>query len=101
MQINKNKQVGVQLPTYADNVALPAFARRCCSNLMPAGPQQQTCSSAFAAAGPCWDRQTGGHGTVFIDLAPHNARAVQKSNPNTFINIRASDSALRLTMRAL
>ena len=22
----------VQLPTYADNVALPAFARRCCSN---------------------------------------------------------------------
>ena len=65
MQINKNKQVCVQLPTYADNVALPAFARRCCSNLMPAAPQQQTCSSAFAAAGPCWDRQTGGHGTVF------------------------------------
>ena len=24
------KQVRVQLPTYADNVALPAFARRCC-----------------------------------------------------------------------
>ena len=27
-----DEQVGVQLPTYADNVALPTFARRCCSN---------------------------------------------------------------------
>jgi len=26
------RQLFVQLPTYADNVALPAFARRCCSN---------------------------------------------------------------------
>ena len=33
----------VQLPTYANNVALPAFARRCCSDIScPPGPQQQT-----------------------------------------------------------
>jgi len=50
---------------YADNVALPAFGRRTpavqqltdISCLL--GPQQQTCSSGFAAVGPCWDRQTG------------------------------------------
>jgi len=56
-------------------VALPAFARRTpllqqsidvtCSP----GPQQQTCSSGFAAVGPCWD----GDGRTphrFIDPAP-------------------------------
>jgi len=60
--------VCVQPPTYADDVALLAFARR-----MPqlqreidiscrTGPQQQTYSCAFApvAVGPCWDRQTDG-----------------------------------------
>ena len=56
------KQVCVQLPTYADNVALPAFARRTqrccapCSNLSipPAGrPHSKVC-----CCGPCWDRQT-------------------------------------------
>jgi len=30
----------------------------------PPGPQQQTCSSGFAAVGPCWDRQTDGHCAV-------------------------------------
>jgi len=35
----RKEQVRVYLPTYADNVALPAFARRCCSNrsISPAG----------------------------------------------------------------
>ena len=52
--------------TYANNVALPAF-----THCMPAvqqsiniyclpGPQQQTCSSGFAAVVPCWDRQING-----------------------------------------
>ena len=130
------KHICVQLPTYADNVALPVFARRFCSNrslslvlqqrvcccgpmlgqtdgrtngrtqyrfidgaiemrllllvvvvnytakiltlttwhclhlpfaataidwyLLSAGPQQQTCSSEFAAVGSCRDRQTAG-----------------------------------------
>jgi len=36
-------------------VALPAFTRR-----MP-GPQQQTCTSGFAAVGPYWDGQTERH----------------------------------------
>ena len=53
-----------ELPTYADNVALPAFAHR--TPLLQQSvhisrspdPQQQTCSSGFAAVGPCWDRLT-------------------------------------------
>ena len=50
-------------------MALPEFARRFCSapavqqsigiSCLP-GPQQQTCSSGFAAVGPWWDRQTDG-----------------------------------------
>ena len=57
-------QVCVQLPTYADNVALPAFAR-CTPPLQqstniscPPGLQQQICSSGFAAVSPCLDRRT-------------------------------------------
>jgi len=42
------------------------------------GPQQQTCSSGFAAVGPCWDRQTDGQRTPYdyIDPAPHTVLAV-------------------------
>jgi len=54
MLLNKS---GLSPLLYADNVALPAFARRCCSNqsifnisCLP-GPQQYTCSSGFAAVG--------------------------------------------------
>jgi len=50
--------------TYADNVALPAFARRCCCGVQQStdiscrlGPQQQTCSSGYAAVSPRWDRR--------------------------------------------
>ena len=59
-------------------------ARRCCSNrsISPAclGPQQLTCSSAFAAVGPCWDRQTDGR-TPYrcVDPAPHAMQAVPAS----------------------
>jgi len=67
---HKNKQVCVQLPTYADNAALPAFVRR--TPLLQqsidiscrSGPEQQTFSSGFAAVGPRWDKQTDGHRTV-------------------------------------
>jgi len=44
-------QVCVQLPTYAHNVTLPAFALRCCSN------QSISPAAEFAAVGPCWDRR--------------------------------------------
>jgi len=57
----------VQLPTYADNVALPAFARRTpllqqvidisCPSM---DPEQQTCG----AVGAYWGRQTDEHRTV-------------------------------------
>jgi len=66
MQDN-TENVCVQIPTYADNVALPAFARRCCWALIlqqsidifcTPGPQQETSSSGFAAVGSCWNRQT-------------------------------------------
>ena len=59
-------QVSVQLPTYADNVALPAFARRTLllqqsiDISCPPGPQQQTCSIDFIAAGPHWDKRSDG-----------------------------------------
>ena len=55
----KSKQVCVQLPTYTDNVALPAFASRppllqqSIEISCPPGSQQQTCSSGFVTVGPC------------------------------------------------
>jgi len=36
----------------------PAAAAAIDRYLLPPGPQQQTCNNAFAAVGPCWDRQT-------------------------------------------
>jgi len=54
----------MQLPTYADNVVLPTFARRVPMMRQqihiscPPGPTAANCSSGFAAVGPCWDRQT-------------------------------------------
>jgi len=65
------KQVCVQLPTYADNLALPAFARR--TPLL-----QQTCSSGSAAVqGPCWDGQRDGRTPRrLIDLTPHTMRVM-------------------------
>jgi len=55
------------LPTYADNVALPAFARRtrCRSTRSTSRARwahsSKTCSSGFAAVRPRWDRQMDGH----------------------------------------
>jgi len=34
------------------------------------GPQQQTCSSGFAAVGSCWDRQVDGLPTVSVQAVP-------------------------------
>ena len=50
------QQLYVQLPTYADNMALPAFTRRCSSNpsISAANLQQRVC----CCGGPCWDKQT-------------------------------------------
>jgi len=64
------QQVRVQLPTYADNVALPAFTRHTL--------QQSIDSSRFAVMGPCWDGQTDGRTPYrFIDPASHTTmRAV-------------------------
>ena len=36
----------------------PPLLQRSIDVSCPPGPQQQTCSSGFAAVGPCWDRQT-------------------------------------------
>jgi len=59
-----NQQVYVQLPTYADNVALPAFTRSD-QYLLPAGP-----TAANLKQRVCWDRRVG---TVTF----HNMRALQ------------------------
>jgi len=60
----------VQLPTYADNVALPTFAYRTHSS--------KPAAVVFAAMGPWWDRQTDRHQTLYryIDPAPHTKLAV-------------------------
>ena len=57
--------VCVQLLTYADNVALstinprtPLLQQSIDISYPPGRQQQQTCSSGFAAVGPCWDRRT-------------------------------------------
>jgi len=82
-------KVSVQLCTYADNEALPAFARRTpllqlsISVFYLPDPQQQTCSSGFAVAGPCCDRQTDGRTPYyFIDPAPHTTWTVPKNDNN-------------------
>ena len=41
------------------------------------GPQQQTCSSAFAVVSPCWDRQTDGHRTIAQTLLRKLCRRCQ------------------------
>ena len=83
-----NSTSRVQLPTYADNVALPAFAD--CTPLLqqlidiscPQSPQQQTYNDGFDAKGPCYDRQTDGEmhqrRTLyhFIVPAPHTTWVV-------------------------
>ena len=75
----------MSLCTYANNVALPKFAW-CASLLQQSidisyllGPLQQTCSSGFAAVGPCWDGQTDGHRTV---LYTHTMQALPITNAN-------------------
>ena len=62
------KQVCVQLPIYADNVALPAFASRCSSNrsMSPARPMLGQTDGRTHGRTPC----------RLIDLAPHTMRAV-------------------------
>ena len=55
----------------------PAAAAAVDRFFCPPGPQQQTCSSGFAAAGICWDRQTDGRTPCrFIDPAQHAMLAV-------------------------
>ena len=76
----QTKQVWIQLPTYADNVALPAFTRHCCSNQL-ISPARWAHSSKPATAGltPMLrqshagsDRQTDGRTPYrFINPAPH------------------------------
>ena len=42
------------------------------------GPQQQICSNWFAAVGPGWVRQTGGHPTVIHRACSATMRALQQ-----------------------
>ena len=64
--MNMNNVIGVRLtslpPTHADKVALPAFARRCCSkgSISPARRAHSCKPVAAGLLGPCWDRQTDG-----------------------------------------
>jgi len=76
LRTDVKRQVYVQPHTYANKVALPAFARRCCSNRWisnPPGPQQQTRRTLLQllnAAEGRMDEQTGGRTPYrFIDPA--------------------------------
>jgi len=83
------EQVYIQLPAYADSVALVTFIRRtplllnaghAAINSCQPSSQQQTHSSGFAAMSPFWERQT--------DRRTHTMRAV----PITINDERASSS---------
>ena len=67
------KQVRDQLPAYADNVALPAFARRCCSNrsISAANLQQRVC-----CCGPMRGQTDGRTPYRSTDPGPHTMRAM-------------------------
>jgi len=81
----QQQQVCVQLPTYADNVALPAFARRarrCCSN-RSISPARRAHSSEPAAAGLLLWAHAGTDGRTpysFTDPVPHTMRVVPITN---------------------
>jgi len=78
------QQVCVQLPTYADNVALPAFARRTPLLLQsidvscpPAHSSKPAAADSLLWAHAGADRRTDGRTPCrFIDSAPHTMRAV-------------------------
>jgi len=78
----RSLELRVQLSTYVDNETLPAFARhtpllrQSIDISCPPSRHQQTCSSGFAAVGPCWDRQTDRRTPHrFIDPTLHTMRA--------------------------
>ena len=79
------QQVCLQLPTYADNVALPAFARFApCTDWSTScrpGLQQQTPSCRIAAVSPCWDRQTDVRQMHRRCFAQHAGRQCQQLQP--------------------
>jgi len=62
-------------PTYADNEALPAFARRCCNSrsLSPPGPRSEPAAAGLLL----WARAAADRRTPyrFIDPVPHIVRA--------------------------
>ena len=69
--VTLNKSVCVQLAAYADNVALPAFARRCCSNryLRPAVPTTANLQLRVCCCGPMLGQTDGRTPYRFIDPA--------------------------------
>jgi len=97
-----HEEVCIQLPMHADNMALPASA-----NCMPLlqksidiccllGPQQQTCSSGFAAVGPCWDRQMGRHTDTVLFHRPCCAQPTGTSSASKHRHHRCGCSANNL-----
>ena len=71
------------LPTYADHMALPASARRCCSNRLVLSPARRSHNSKLAAAGLLlWahagtDRRTDGRTRYrFVEPASRTMQAV-------------------------
>jgi len=91
---SSSKQVHVQLPTYADNVALPAYPparRRCCcnrSNLLPVGPTAANLQEqAHAGTDRRLCRQTPYR---FIDAAHHHHSGIPDHYSITNINYQSN-----------
>jgi len=94
-----------EVRTYADNVALPAFARRYCMLLSidifcPPGPQQQPCRNGFAAVEPCWNRQTDRRTDTVPFHRPHSAyHAGIATKPLSLNAMRLNGISVRLSAR--
>ena len=60
--------------TYADNVALHAFARRLVDRyLLPAGPTAANLRQRLCSSRPCWDRQSDRHTSLRAVVFVHSS----------------------------
>jgi len=87
-RLTYDKQVCVQLPTYAENVALPTFAAERCAVAPCFCGAGRTAVDRYGLSPACiWDRRTPYR---FIDPAPH-MRTVPIKGEVTFKRITISD----------
>ena len=80
----------VQLPTYADNVALPAFARR-----TPLSAECRPCSNRSLPAAAdllLWAHAGTDRRIPYIDPAPHTVKGSSNNVDALFVDRRANET---------